>query len=236
MFINRRLEREIKQLSEKFPILAITGPRQSGKTTLLKRMFADYRYVTLEDPDNRQFAEMDPVAFLDLYDKYVILDEVQRVPPLFSYIQGRVDESGIMGQFILSGSQNFHLLKSITQTLAGRVALFKLLPLDFVELKDSQLLLDDYAEVAIKGSYPAIFNRDIKSSVFYSNYIQTYIEKDVTELLRVKDTRQFRTFMGLCANRAGQLLNISSLANEADISYNTAKEWLSILESSYVVF
>ncbi len=236
MFINRRLEREIKQLREKFPILAITGPRQSGKTTLLKRMFADYRYVTLEDPDNRQFAETDPVAFLDLYDKYVILDEVQRVPPLFSYIQGRVDESGIMGQFILSGSQNFHLLKSITQTLAGRVALFKLLPLDFVELKDSQLLLDDYAEVAIKGSYPAIFNRDINPAIFYSNYIQTYIEKDVTELLRVKDTRQFRTFMGLCANRAGQLLNISSLANEADISYNTAKEWLSILESSYVVF
>src|SRR5690606_7334958 len=107
---------------------------------------------------------------------------------------------------------------------------------DFVELHDSQFLLDDYAEAAIKGSYPAIFNRDINSSIFYSNYIQTYIEKDVTELLRVKDTRQFRTFMGLCANRAGQLLNISSLANEADISYNTAKEWLSILESSYVIF
>lgn len=141
-----------------------------------------------------------------------------------------------MGQFILSGSQNFHLLNSITQTLAGRVALFKLLPLDFTELKTNNLLADTYAEACLKGFYPAIFDRDIDPVVFYANYVQTYIEKDVTELINIRDLKQFRTFLGLCAGRAGQLLNVSALANECDIAHNTAKAWLSILESSYIVF
>lgn len=236
MFIKRRIDTIIEGIKNKFPILAVTGPRQSGKTTLLRQLFSTYRYISLEDPDTRQFAESDPIAFLDTYDQYVILDEVQRVPQLFSYLQGRVDESGIMAQYILSGSQNFHLLQNITQTLAGRVALFKLLPLDFSELQDSALLADEYAGAALQGAYPAIFDRTIDSSVFYANYVETYVEKDVTELLRVKDTRQFKQFIKLCANRAGQLLNINSLANEADIAYNTAREWLSILESSYITF
>lgn len=236
MFIKRRIDEVIERTKNKFPILAITGPRQSGKTTLLKQLFPEYRYISLEDPNTRQFAESDPIAFLDTYDRYVILDEVQRVPMLFSYLQSRVDNSGIMAQYILSGSQNFHLLRSITQTLAGRVALFKLLPLDFSELQNSALLADDYAEAAVKGAYPAIFNREIDSAIFYANYVETYVEKDVTELLRVKDTRQFKQFIKLCANRAGQLLNINALSNEADIAYNTAKEWLSILESSYITF
>ncbi|HWK98694.1 MAG TPA: DUF4143 domain-containing protein, partial [Parapedobacter sp.] len=145
-------------------------------------------------------------------------------------------ESRLMSQYILSGSQNFHLLNSITQSLAGRVALFKLLPLDFAELANSKLLAMDYTETMVKGAYPAIFDRDIKPSVFYRNYIQTYVEKDVNELLHVRDTRQFRQFLGLCAGRAGQLLNISALANECDITFNTAKTWLSILESSYLIF
>jgi predicted AAA+ superfamily ATPase len=136
----------------------------------------------------------------------------------------------------LSGSQNFHLLNSITQTLAGRVALFKLLPLDFTELKSQALLDDSYTKASIKGFYPAIFDRDIDPVVFYSNYIQTYIEKDVTELMNIRDLKVFRTFLGLCAGRAGQLLNYSALANECDISHNTAKAWLSILESSYIIF
>jgi len=236
MFIKRRITQQIVLQRDKFPVLAVTGPRQSGKTTLLRRLFEEYRYVTLENPDNQQFAASDPVGFLDYYGRHVIFDEVQRVPHLFSYIQERVDESGLMGHYILSGSQNFHLLKSITQSLAGRVALFKLLPLDFAELTAQKLLADGYPSVAISGAYPAIFDRDISPAVFYANYLQTYVEKDVTELLKVRDTRQFRQFLGLCGARAGQLLNISALANECDITFNTAKSWLSILESSYLVF
>lgn len=235
-FIQRELAPVIKEQQSKFPVLAITGPRQSGKTTLLKELFSDYKYLSLENPDTRAFASEDPVGFLNQYSSQVIFDEVQRVPSLFSYIQARVDESGQMGQFILSGSQNFHLLTSITQTLAGRVALFKLLPLDFKELNSNGLLEGDYLSAAFKGFYPAIFDRDINPVVFYANYIQTYLEKDVTELLNIRDMRQFRTFLSLCAGRAGQLLNISALANECDITQPTAKAWLSILESSYIIF
>ena len=235
-FIQRQIAPIIEAQKSKFPVLAITGPRQSGKTTLLKEIFSDYTYVSLENPNTRSFAQDDPIGFLNRYDHKVILDEVQRVPALFSYIQGRVDESKMMGQYILSGSQNFHLLNNITQTLAGRVALFKLLPFDFTELKQAALLANSYAPASIKGFYPAIFDRDIDPVVFYSNYIQTYLEKDVTELMNIKDFKQFRTFLGLCARRAGQLLNFSALANECNISHNTAKAWLSILESSYIVF
>lgn len=235
-FINRQIAEKITQQKSKFPIIALTGPRQSGKTTLLKQIFEGYRYVSLENPDTRSFAMEDPVGFLKLYDENVIFDEVQRVPSLFSYIQGIVDESGKMGQFILSGSQNFHLLNNITQTLAGRVALFKLLPFDFTELKSANLLNNSYAETAVKGFYPAIYTREIDPIVFYANYIQTYIEKDVTELLNIRDISLFRTFIGLCAARAGQLINMNALANECNISQPTAKAWLSILESSYIIF
>ena len=234
--IDRRLSNHIKAQRTKFPVLAVTGPRQSGKTTLLKSLFPDYRYVSLENPDIRAFAEEDPVGFMAEYESNVILDEAQRVPQLFSYIQTAVDESGQMGQFILSGSQNFHLLQSITQTLAGRVALFKLLPLDVQELSAAGLLLEDYADATVRGFYPAIFHRDIDSTVFYANYLQTYIERDVTELVNIKDVQGFRTFVGLCASRAGQLLNVNALANECNIAYATAKAWLAILESSYITF
>ncbi|QEC45702.1 ATP-binding protein [Pseudobacter ginsenosidimutans] len=235
-FIHRQITSLIKAQISKFPVLAITGPRQSGKTTLLKNLFSEYRYVSLENPNTREFATVDPVGFLNQNNKFVILDEVQRVPSLFSYIQARVDESGLMGQFILSGSQNFHLLKNITQSLAGRVALFKLLPLDFNELRSAQLLETTYLHAAIKGFYPAIFDRLIDPVVFYSNYLQTYIEKDVTELLNIKDLKVFRTFVNLCAGRAGQLVNVSALANECDITNHIARAWLSLLESSYIIF
>jgi len=234
--IPRSISDSIVKQQRKFPILAITGPRQSGKTTLLKELFKDYRYVSLENPDIRLFASEDPNGFLAKYDERVIFDEVQRVPELFSYLQTKVDESRQMGQFILSGSQNFHLLSSITQTLAGRVALFKLLPLDFTEMKKEQLLPSTYTEACIKGFYPAIYDRDINPSIFYSNYIQTYIEKDVTELINIRDLKSFRTLISLCASRAGQLLNINALANECDISQPTTKAWLSLLESSYILF
>ncbi|RYE19509.1 MAG: ATP-binding protein, partial [Sphingobacteriaceae bacterium] len=211
-FIPRQIAAVIKAQQSKFPVLALTGPRQSGKTTLLQTLFDDYRYVSLENPNTRAFAIEDPVGFLNQYDQKIIFDEVQRAPQLFSYIQDRVDASKMMGQYILSGSQNFHLLNNITQTLAGRVALFKLLPLDFTELKSNNLLANTYAETSLKGFYPAIFDRDIDPLVFYANYVQTYIEKDVTELINIRDLKQFRTFLSLCAGRAGQLLNVSALA------------------------
>lgn len=235
-FIGRHIEEVIRQHKGKYPILAITGPRQSGKTTLLKTAFGDYRYISLENPDNRAFATEDPVGFLRDYPERMIFDEVQQVPGLFSYLQTIVDESRQMGQFILSGSQNFQLLHKITQSLAGRVALFKLLPFDFEEMKSGGLLAETFPEACLNGFYPAIYDRDIDPTTFYSNYIQTYVERDVTELANIRDLRQFRTFLSLCAARTGQLMNLSSIANECGISQPTAKSWLSILESSYITF
>ncbi len=234
--IQRQIAKIITELKNKYPIVAVTGPRQSGKTTLLRKAFSEYRYVSLEDPNNRDFAQTDPLGFLKIYHEKVIFDEVQRVPHLFSYLQTIVDESRQMGQFILSGSQNFQLLQNITQSLAGRVVLFKLLPFDFKELTQAGLLSNNYLDAIVKGFYPALFDRDIPSTVFYSNYIHTYIERDVVEIINIQNLRQFRAFLGLCAARTGQLLNISSLATECGISQPTAKAWLSVLESSYIIF
>ncbi len=235
-FVQREIETAIQSLIGKYPILAVTGPRQSGKTTLLKNMFPKYQYVSLEDTNQRSFAQDDPVGFLKRYPEEVIFDEVQRVPHLFSYLQTIVDETKQMGQFILSGSQNFHLMERITQSLAGRVAIFKLLPFDNSELKQVGLLQEDWKSLIIKGFYPAIYDRDLDSAVFYSNYLQSYIDRDVTELTNVQDLRLFRNFLGLCAARIGQMLNLTNLSNECGISQPTAKAWLSILESSYIVF
>ncbi|WP_057936103.1 ATP-binding protein [Algoriphagus resistens] len=235
-WIERTMAKEIRKRITQYPILAVTGPRQSGKTTLLKTLFPDYGYVSLENPDNRSFAKEDPNGFLKQYASKTILDEVQRVPELFSYLQTLVDSSGQMGQYILSGSQNFHLLKHITQSLAGRVALFRLLPLDTQELEQAKKLPANYLDACIRGGYPAIYHRDLDPTDFYANYIRTYIEKDVTELVNIHDINSFRTFLGLCAGRAGQLLNLTSLANDCNISQPTAKAWLSVLESSYLVF
>lgn len=236
MVIKREIVNSVFKYRTKYPVIAITGPRQSGKTTMLKSVFPDYEYVSLENPDNRNFAEKDPNGFLNRYSKKIILDEVQRVPTLFSYIQTRVDESGEMGQFILSGSQNFHLMENITQSLAGRVAIFKLFPFDIQELRTEGLLPENYLQILIKGFYPAIYDRDIPSKVFYSNYVQTYVQRDVSELIAIKDIRLFQNFLGLCATRAGQLLNLNALANECGISQPTAKSWLSALENSYILF
>lgn len=236
MTIKRAIKSGIDEYLSKYPVITLTGPRQSGKTTFLKNEFPEYRYVNLENPDTRNFASTDPNAFLKLYDKYVIFDEVQRVPQLFSYIQALVDESKIMGQFILSGSQNFHLLQNITQSLAGRVALFKLLPFDFSELKLSGILDADFTVSMQKGFYPAIYDREIQARMFYSNYIQTYIERDLSEIIHVRDLKLFRNFVRLCAARAGNVINLNSLANECGISQPTAKSWLSVLESSYIIF
>ena len=237
MLIYRHIVAAIEAMIPKYPIIALTGPRQSGKTTLLKSLFKGYRYVSLENPDYRNFAETDPNGFLSEYDHHVIFDEVQRVPALFSYLQSKVDEkSPETGIYVLSGSQNFHLMERITQSLAGRVAIFKLFPLDTQELQQAGLLAEDYLSQMVRGFYPAIYDKDIPSKTFYNNYIQTYINRDVSELIAVRDMRLFQNFLALCAGRAGQLLNLNALANESGISQPTAKAWLSALEHSYITF
>lgn len=232
----RDITSAVLRMKDKYPVLALTGPRQSGKTTLLQQMFREFRYVSLENPDTLTFATEDPNGFLKEFDQHVIFDEIQRAPHLFSYIQTAVDQSGIMGQYILSGSQNFHLLRSITQSLAGRVAIFRLFPFDFNELKSAEWILKDPFEQLIKGFYPALYSRKIESDFFYSNYLETYIRRDVTDLVNIRDYDSFNRFLSLCANRAGQLLNLNSMANECNISQPTAKAWLTALENSYIIF
>jgi predicted AAA+ superfamily ATPase len=236
MGAKRRLKKQMDIYLKKYPVLALTGPRQSGKTTFLRKQFPGYTYVNLEDSALRNYAINDPKGFLLEYNRFVIFDEVQRVPQLFSDLQARVDEDGIIGQYILSGSQNFQLMSSITQSLAGRVALFKLLPFDIQEMKQAGWLDPDYAVNLQKGFYPGLYDRNITPKFFYSNYLQTYVERDLTELIQVKDLKQFRNFITLCAARVGQLLNLNSLANECGISQPTAKSWISVLETSYIIY
>lgn len=236
MGATREIKKQMDIYLKKYPILALTGPRQSGKTTFLREQFPNYTYINLENPDIRNYAISDPNGFLAEHKCFVIFDEVQRAPELFSYLQTKVDEDKIMGQFILSGSQNFHLMRNITQSLAGRVALFKLLPFDIQEMKHAGWLDDDYAVNLQKGFYPGIYDREVHPKFFYANYIQTYVERDLADLLQVKDLKQFRNFISLCAARVGQLLNLNALANECGISQPTAKAWTSVLETSYIAY
>lgn len=236
MEVQRSIKTAIDELIGKYPVIALTGPRQSGKTTLLKKSFFDYQYVNLEDPEVREFAISDPKGFFKIYSDKTIIDEAQRVPSLFSYIQSIVDESGKMGQYIISGSQNFQLMENITQSLAGRVAIFQLLPFDLTELESVNLLNDDYATTMVNGFYPALYDRQISPSKFYYNYIQTYVQRDITELIEVKNLNLFKKFIKLVAGRVGQLINYNSLAKDCGVSQPTIKSWISALESSYILF
>ncbi|MCF0180818.1 MAG: ATP-binding protein [Muribaculaceae bacterium] len=233
--IYRDISEKVRSLAMKFPVVTLTGVRQSGKSTLLKNMFPDYRYVSLEDPDFRKFASDDARGFLDSMGKHVIIDEVQRVPDLFSYIQGRVDAINQEGMYILSGSSNFLLMESISQSLAGRAAVLKMTPFSAHELLASkqELSIDNYM---FTGSFPRIYDKDIPATDYYPSYIQTYVERDVRMLKNITSTTMFMRFLRLCAGRIGQLLNVSSLANECGISIATAQSWLSVLESSYMIY
>ncbi len=234
--ISRNIFPDLRKVLGQYPLVALTGPRQSGKTTLLKTMLPEFRYVSLEDKDTRAFALEDTRGFFKAYDHQVILDEVQRAPELFSYLQGVVDSSRVMGRYILSGSQNFDLMANITQSLAGRISIFKLFPFDFIEMQQSGLLSDDLSEVMTRGFYPAIYDRDIDPDRYYADYVTTYVERDLTQLVNVQNKRVFKNFIRLCAARAGQLINYNDLARDAGISHTTAYNWLSILETSYITY
>ena len=236
IMIKRTLTPKLISISKKFPAVAVTGPRQSGKTTLVREAFPKKPYVLLEDPDTREFAQKDPRGFLAQYPQGAILDEIQRAPEIFSYLQGVLDEAKTPGLFILTGSHNFLLMEQITQSLAGRVALLSLLPLSRQELLASNYAFDDFENHLFHGGYPRIYADGIDPKDLYANYVRTYIDRDIRLLKNVHDLTAFHTFLKLCANRVGQLLNLSSLADECGITHNTAKAWISVLESSYIVF
>lgn len=234
--IKRDLSSKIKQLSEKFPIITVTGPRQSGKSTLLKNLFPDYRYVSLENPDMRSFATEDPNGFIKTFDNHVIIDEAERVPSLFSYIQTHIDDVNETGMYMLAGSRNFHLMAAIDQSLAGRTAIMKLLPFSRHELNDAGKLPPNINEQIFKGFYPRIYDKDIAPTDYYPSYIATYVERDVRAMLNIGDLSRFTRFIRLCAGRIGQLLNKSNLATEAGVSIPTIESWLSVLEASYILY
>lgn len=233
--IPRAAEDTLRKLADGYPILAITGPRQSGKTTLARAIFHTHPYVSLENPAQRQFAQDDPQGFLNKYADGAIIDEVQRCPDLFAWLQGVVDQQQRPGRFVLTGSQQFDLLSGITQSLAGRVALLSLLPFTSGELEQAGLLPDTVDDALFTGSYPPIFDRRLDPGIWYGNYVQTYLERDVRQLINVRDLVQFQRFLRLCAGRTGQLLNLSALGEEAGLSHNTVREWISVLEASYIL-
>ncbi len=234
--LSRNAENYLHEIARGYYIVAVTGPRQAGKTTLVKHVFADKKYISLEDPDEREFAQQDPRRFLDRLPEGAILDEVQRCPDLFSYLQVRVDNDRQPGQFILTGSQQFGLLREISQSLAGRVGLLELLPFTYSEIKETRTVPDNLDKLLIQGLYPPLYDRDLNPANWYKNYVQTYIERDVRQLLNIRNLSIFQRFFRLCAARIGQLLNLNNLANECGISHNTARAWISILEASYIVF
>ena len=232
--IARTIQQKIEILASKFPIVTLTGPRQSGKSTLLRHAFPDYQYVSLENLDVRTFATEDPHGFLKTYPRHVIIDEAQRVPTLFSYIQTHVDEVDEPGLYILSGSHNFLLMETVNQSLAGRTAILKLLPFSHDEKVSGGILPSTIDEEIFYGGYPRIFDKNISPTDYYPFYLQTYVERDVRMMKNIGDLSAFIRFLKLCAGRISQLLNLSSLANDCGISVPTASSWLSLLEASYI--
>lgn len=235
--IARSIEKEVLKALNQYPIVGLVGPRQSGKTTLAKKVALNYDYVNLEDLSLRQFAQDDPKGFLESYKNGCIIDEIQYVPDLFSYLQVYTDERQIQGEYIITGSQNFIISEKISQSLAGRIALFDLLPLSYQEIKnDSDNKESTWEEYLINGSYPKRLITDIDAHPYYQNYIRTYIEKDVRQIKNIKNLALFQKFLQLLAGRVGQLFNQSNIGNELGVDNKTVNEWMSVLEASYIAF
>ena len=234
--IRRNIEVEILKVVDKMPVICITGPRQSGKTTLAKYLFPNYKYYNLEFPEHREFAKNDPTSFLKSIDQGMIIDEIQRLPEIFSSIQYFIDEKKVMGKIIITGSQNLLLMQSMSQTLAGRVALFTLLPFSIYELEGTPYQQTDYENYLIKGYYPRIYDLNLEYSNWIRDYISTYIERDVRQVIAIKDLSLFRNFLQLCAGHTGQIVNYSTFSNNLGVDVKTIKSWLSVLETSYIIY
>jgi predicted AAA+ superfamily ATPase len=233
--IAREITGAIRELERYYPIIYLGGPRQAGKTTLLKSLYPNLPYSNLEDPELRLLAEQDPRRFLKDFTKGAVLDEAQRVPALFSYLQVMVDADKQL-KFILSGSQNFLLMENITQSLAGRVGILNLLPFSYSEMEGTAFNHQVLENFVWQGGYPGLYEKKIPPSIFFNNYIQTYLERDVRLLKNVGDLTLFNRFLRLCAGRIGQPLNLSTLATDLGLSVNTVKSWFSVLEASYIIF
>lgn len=234
--ILREAEKTLRHLARQFRSVAVVGPRQSGKTTLVQKTFPRKSYVSLEDPDERLLASNDPRAFLDRFKNGAILDEAQRAPALFSYLQHILDKSRKDGLFILTGSNNFLLQDSISQTLAGRIGYMDLLPLTFHEIASFDKHTYQTDELLWSGGYPEIYDRKRSPSLWYPAYIRTYVERDVRQLKNIENTLLFNKFLQLCAGRIGQQLNVSAISTECGIDVKTVQHWLAILQSSYIIF
>jgi hypothetical protein len=233
--IKRKIQQELAKLAQEYKVVTITGPRQSGKTTLARMQFPDYNYVNLEEPETRQLAERDAKEFLKRYSTPIIIDEIQRLPMLLSYIQVECDKSSAKGQYILTGSHQPALKAEVAQSLAGRTAILQLLPLSIEELTEAGIQLDR-DEYLFKGFMPQLYEENIDITRFYRNYYMTYVERDARQLVNIRNFSSFEIFIKLLAGRVGQLVNLNSLAGDVGVSSSTLGEWLSILEASYIVF
>ena len=232
MFIKRDIQYQLEKMLGLFPLLSLTGPRQSGKTTLLLNAFPNYKYYNLERVDYRQLIMEDPLGFLKSNGPGIIFDEVQNLPELFSYIQAVSDENGAVGQYVLSGSQSFLMNQHISQSLAGRIYVSHLLPFSFNEVG----VTADVFSTIYKGFYPRLVEKGINASDFYPSYLHTYVERDIRSIKAIEDLNTFTRFLALCAGRVGQILNLTSLANDVGVAVNTVKSWISLLEASYIIF
>ncbi len=233
--ISRNVESLVTILREQYPILTIVGPRQSGKTTLSRKVFPRFGYVSLENPDIRMEVELDPKGFLTNYPDGLIIDEFQRVPQLASYLQQIVDDDPRPGRFILTGSRSLEIMDQVSQSLVGRSATVELLPFSYSEIFP-YIAAHDLTSILYTGLYPPIYHRNLDPAIWFSNYVRNYLERDVRQLVNIRDLNSFHRFIVLCAGRVGQLINYSDICSELGVSHNTVKAWLSILEAHYVIF
>ena len=234
--VNREAEKKIRLYAKQFRAIAIVGPRQSGKTTIAKKVFPRKPYVSLEDPDEREMAIEDPRYFLSRFKNGAVIDEAQRVPQLFSYLQSIIDKAGKDGMFVLTGSNNFLLQQSISQSLAGRIGYIDLLPLTLPEIKQIRKEFFNANEWVLNGCYPEIYDKERKPSIWYPAYIRSYVERGVRMIKNIDNSALFTKFLKICAGRTGQLLNLTAISIECGIELKTVQSWLAILESSYIVF